>query len=97
MKQIVAMILIFIALLFTGCNLFDNGSTKYLTQKMDEIQLEFKGYEFNITSSKQTETPRAFGLVTFGDTTIEIKKVITRMMAYTAMNIILSVKIKQFI
>lgn len=74
MKQIVAIVLIFITLFLTGCNPFDNGSTKYLTQKMDEIPLEFEGYEFTTTSSRQTESPRAFGQVTFGDTTIEIKK-----------------------
>jgi len=45
MKQIVAIVLIFITLFLTGCNPFDNGSTKYLTQKMDEIPLEYDGYE----------------------------------------------------
>lgn len=45
--QIISVTIVTVILTTTlvGCNPFDNGSTAYLTQKMDEIPIEFDGYE----------------------------------------------------
>ena len=37
-----------------GCNPFDDGSTAYLTKKMDEIPIEFDGYKMVKTTSQDS-------------------------------------------
>lgn len=58
MKRIakpISLTIAFITILFTlsACNPFDNGSTAYLTKKMDEIPIEFEGYEISETQGSK--------------------------------------------
>ncbi len=40
--------------MFSACNPFDNGSTAYLTKKMDEIPIECDGYEIVKTTAQDS-------------------------------------------
>lgn len=56
-----------------GCNPFDDGSTAYLTKKMNEIPIEFDGYEL-IECEPLKETIYNFqGVVEFKDSTMDIQ------------------------
>lgn len=52
MTKPISLTIAFITILLTlvGCNPFDNGSTAYLTKKMDEIPIECDGYEIGKTT-----------------------------------------------
>lgn len=45
-------IILVISFIFSACNPFDNTSGDYLTKKMDEISIEFEGYEIVKTTAK---------------------------------------------
>ena len=56
-----------------GCNPFNDGSTAYLTKKMNEIPIEFDGYEL-IECEPLKETIYNFqGVVEFKDSTMDIQ------------------------
>ena len=56
-----------------GCYSFDNGSTAYLTKKMDEIPIEFDGYEFSEEITNETSTQHFQGVVEFNGSMLEIQ------------------------
>lgn len=47
-------IILVISFIFSACNPFDNTSGDYLTKKMDEISIEFEGYEIVKTTAQDT-------------------------------------------
>ena len=66
-------VIVFTLTLFSGCNPFDNGSTAYLTKKMDEIPIEFDGYEFSEEITSETSTQHFQGVVEFNGSMLEIQ------------------------
>ena len=75
LKRIFSMVVVGVLALttFAGCNPFDNGSTAYLTKKMDEIPIEFDGYEFSEEITNETITQYFQGEVEFNGSMIEIQ------------------------
>lgn len=66
-------VLMIILSIFSACNPFDNGSTAYLTKKMDEIPIEFEGYEFSEEITNGTSTQHFQGVVEFNGSMLEIQ------------------------
>lgn len=47
-------VIVLTLMLFSGCNLFDDGSTDYLTKKMNEIPIELDGYKMVKTTPQDS-------------------------------------------
>ena len=75
LKRIFSMVVVGVLALtiFTGCNPFDDGSTAYLTKKMDEIPIEFEGYEFSEEITSAPSTYHFQGEVEFNGSMLEIQ------------------------
>lgn len=73
MAFIVVIAIAMVALGACNCNPFDNGSTAFLTEKMNEIPIEYDGYEL-IVYNPLTETVYHFeGEVELNGATMDIR------------------------
>ncbi len=73
--QIISVTIVVVILTTTlvGCNPFDNGSTAYLTQKMDEIPIEFDGYELVRINSLANSINGFSGQATVNGTVVAVE------------------------
>lgn len=66
-------VLMIILSIFSACNPFDNGSTAYLTKKMDEIPIEFEGYKLIVYDPLINTVYHFEGEVEFNGSMLEIQ------------------------